>query len=67
MKAMNVRSVDVCPWVLREGIILHYLQNTINESFVLPLRPLAGAGRREDVLGSRRNGPVLVTTAPDAT
>lgn len=44
MKAFNVRSVDVCPWALREGIILHYLQTTLNETFVLPLQPLAGAG-----------------------
>jgi len=43
MKALNVRSVDVCPWALREGIVLHYLQTTHNESFDLPLRPLLGA------------------------
>ena len=41
MKVLNVDSVDVCPWALREGIVLHYLQTTHNESFDLPLRPLA--------------------------
>ncbi len=43
MKALNVDFVDVCPWALREGIVLHYLQSMHNESFDLPLRPLAGA------------------------
>ena len=42
MKALNVDSVDVCPWALREGIVLHYLQSTHTGSFDLPLRPLAG-------------------------
>ena len=42
MKTLGVRSVDVCPWALREGIVLHYLQSTHNESFDLPLRPLLG-------------------------
>lgn len=41
MKALNVQCVDVCPWALREGIVLHYLQTMHNESFDLPLRPLA--------------------------
>lgn len=40
MKALNVPAVDVCPWALREGIILHYLQTRLNESFDLPLRPM---------------------------
>jgi exopolyphosphatase/guanosine-5'-triphosphate,3'-diphosphate pyrophosphatase len=40
MKALNVTAVDVCPWALREGIILHYLQTRLNESLDLPLRPL---------------------------
>jgi exopolyphosphatase / guanosine-5'-triphosphate,3'-diphosphate pyrophosphatase len=57
MKAVNVPSVDICPWALREGIILHYLQTTLNESFVLPLRPLAGASGTEEV------GPDVLTSA----
>jgi exopolyphosphatase/pppGpp-phosphohydrolase len=44
MKALNVDSVDVCPWALREGIVLHYLLTTHHGSFDLPLRPLAGTG-----------------------
>lgn len=40
MKALNVTGADVCPWALREGIILHYLQTRLTESLVLPLRPL---------------------------
>jgi exopolyphosphatase/guanosine-5'-triphosphate,3'-diphosphate pyrophosphatase len=40
MKALNVTAVDVSPWALREGIILHYLQTRLNESLTLPLSPL---------------------------
>jgi exopolyphosphatase / guanosine-5'-triphosphate,3'-diphosphate pyrophosphatase len=40
MKALNVATVEVSPWALREGIILHYLQTRLSESLVLPLRPL---------------------------
>jgi exopolyphosphatase/guanosine-5'-triphosphate,3'-diphosphate pyrophosphatase len=40
MKALNVYAVDVSPWALREGIILHYLQTRLNETFTLPLSPL---------------------------
>jgi exopolyphosphatase / guanosine-5'-triphosphate,3'-diphosphate pyrophosphatase len=47
MKALNVESVDVCPWALREGIVLHYLQTMHNESFDLPLRLLAGTAYRD--------------------
>jgi len=55
MKALNVSSVDVCPWALREGIVLHYLQSTHNESFDLPLRPLNGDAYQQD----RRGGAPL--------
>jgi exopolyphosphatase/guanosine-5'-triphosphate,3'-diphosphate pyrophosphatase len=51
MKALNVDCVDVCPWALREGILLHYLQTTLNQSFDLPLRPLNGSGYGEDASG----------------
>ena len=52
MKALNVGSVDICPWALREGIILHYLQ-TLNQSFDLPLRPLNGTTYGHDAPGGR--------------
>ena len=64
MKALNVDSVDVCPWALREGIILHYLQTTHNESFDLPLRPLTGTAYQEDRPGPRSNSHVALVTAP---
>jgi exopolyphosphatase/guanosine-5'-triphosphate,3'-diphosphate pyrophosphatase len=48
MKALNVDCVDVCPWALREGIVLHYLQTTHNQSFDLPLRPLPGTAYQQD-------------------
>ena len=60
MKALNVGSVDICPWALREGIILHYLQ-TFNQPFDLPLRPLNGSAYGQDVPGGRH--VTLVTTS----
>jgi exopolyphosphatase / guanosine-5'-triphosphate,3'-diphosphate pyrophosphatase len=60
MKALNVGSVDICPWALREGIILHYLQ-TFNQSFDLPLRPLNGSAYGQNVPGGRH--VTLVTTS----
>jgi exopolyphosphatase / guanosine-5'-triphosphate,3'-diphosphate pyrophosphatase len=58
MKALNVNVVDVCPWALREGIVLHYLQTTHQESFDLPLRPLASTPYLHD--RSRRGSPVTL-------
>jgi exopolyphosphatase / guanosine-5'-triphosphate,3'-diphosphate pyrophosphatase len=58
MKALNVSVVDVCPWALREGIVLHYLQTTHQESFDLPLRPLAGTPYLHD--RSHRGSPVTL-------
>jgi exopolyphosphatase/guanosine-5'-triphosphate,3'-diphosphate pyrophosphatase len=66
MKALNVTSVDVCPWALREGIVLHYLQTTHNASFDLPLRPLAGTTYEEDRV-PRGDGRIsLLAAAADA-
>lgn len=67
MKAVNVRSVDICPWALREGIILHHLQATHNESFDLPLRPLTGTDGAEQAPGSRRSSHVALVTASAQT
>jgi exopolyphosphatase/guanosine-5'-triphosphate,3'-diphosphate pyrophosphatase len=61
VKALNVNSVDVCPWALREGILLHYLQTTLNQSFDLPLRPLNGSSYGQDAPGGRH--VTLVTTS----
>ncbi len=64
MKALNVDSVDVCPWALREGIVLHHLQTTHNQSFDLPLRPLAGTTYQEGRAGPRGdNHAALPATA----
>jgi len=67
MKALNVDSVDVCPWALREGILLHYLQTTLNQSFDLPLRPLNGSTYGKDASGSPGSRLVkLVTSSGEA-
>jgi exopolyphosphatase/guanosine-5'-triphosphate,3'-diphosphate pyrophosphatase len=47
MTALDVRRVDVCPWALREGIILHYLQTSLSESWELPLAPVSRVAAEE--------------------
>jgi exopolyphosphatase/pppGpp-phosphohydrolase len=67
MKALNVESVDVCPWALCEGIVLHYLQSIQNESFDLPLSPLVGAAcgeGRPDQRDDRQLVLAAVTASP---
>jgi exopolyphosphatase / guanosine-5'-triphosphate,3'-diphosphate pyrophosphatase len=63
MKALNVECVDVCPWALREGIILHYLQTTFNQPFDLPLRPLNGSSYGNDESGARAGSRVMLVAA----
>jgi exopolyphosphatase/guanosine-5'-triphosphate,3'-diphosphate pyrophosphatase len=62
MKALNVDTVDVCPWALREGIVLHYLLTTHHGSFDLPLRPLAGTGYQSN--GTQAISQVAIVPAP---
>jgi exopolyphosphatase/guanosine-5'-triphosphate,3'-diphosphate pyrophosphatase len=63
MKALNVDSVDVCPWALREGILLHYLQTTLNQTFDLPLRPLNGSTYGQDAEGLPGGRHVMLVPA----
>jgi len=39
LKALNVETVDLCPWALREGIILRHLEQIVYEA-ELPLQPV---------------------------
>ena len=67
MKSLNVRAVDVCPWALREGIILHYLQTTFNQPFDLPLRPLTGSAYgtgSPDLAGARGVSRMALVSSP---
>jgi len=64
MKALNVECVDVAPWALREGIVLHYLQTTHNQSFDLPLRPLTGTAYEEDRPRLQIGGRGALVAAP---
>jgi exopolyphosphatase/guanosine-5'-triphosphate,3'-diphosphate pyrophosphatase len=41
MNALDITQVDVCPWALREGIILYYLQTTADETWDIPLVPIS--------------------------
>lgn len=40
LNAMDVDSVDICPWALREGVMLRHLQNQFDTAGGLPLEPM---------------------------
>lgn len=40
LTALDVASVEVCPWALREGILLRHLEQLAGMT-ALPLQPLA--------------------------
>lgn len=43
MMALDIDSVEICPWALREGIVLRHLE-TMTEPGELPLVPLSRGG-----------------------
>lgn len=63
LDALDVDRVEVCPWALREGILLHYLQSTLDEMRPLPLR-LIDPNSGEPLTG-RAGSPVLVSGVAD--
>jgi exopolyphosphatase/guanosine-5'-triphosphate,3'-diphosphate pyrophosphatase len=40
MRTFSVSSVEVSPWALREGIMLHYLNGGLGDTGALPLQPV---------------------------
>jgi exopolyphosphatase/guanosine-5'-triphosphate,3'-diphosphate pyrophosphatase len=65
MKALDVTRVEVSPWALREGIVLHYLQSNLDRTPIVPLRPFTAVERRAavhslDLKRTEQNG-VLTT------
>jgi exopolyphosphatase/guanosine-5'-triphosphate,3'-diphosphate pyrophosphatase len=64
MKSLGVSAVDVCPWSLREGIILHYLQTTFNQPFDLPLRPVTGSAYGTDPPAARGGSRIALVRPP---
>jgi exopolyphosphatase/guanosine-5'-triphosphate,3'-diphosphate pyrophosphatase len=40
MNSLDISRVDLCPWALREGIMLHYLQSSLDEATTLALQPI---------------------------
>jgi exopolyphosphatase / guanosine-5'-triphosphate,3'-diphosphate pyrophosphatase len=39
MDTLDIKSGDICPWALREGIMLHHLANLQVPQQILPLQP----------------------------
>jgi exopolyphosphatase/pppGpp-phosphohydrolase len=39
MSALDLKSMEICPWALREGIMLRHLESTADTE-VLPIQPL---------------------------
>jgi exopolyphosphatase/guanosine-5'-triphosphate,3'-diphosphate pyrophosphatase len=60
MKALDVTRVEVSPWALREGIVLHYLQSNLDRRPIVALRPFTtvrnGAVRSLDLKRTEQNG-----------
>jgi exopolyphosphatase/guanosine-5'-triphosphate,3'-diphosphate pyrophosphatase len=54
MKVLGVSRVEVCPWALREGVILRVLQAMADGSEYLPLRPVRRADGGVDGAGAAR-------------
>jgi exopolyphosphatase / guanosine-5'-triphosphate,3'-diphosphate pyrophosphatase len=40
MKALGISQAEICPWALREGIMLHYLETAMPDPTPLTLSPL---------------------------
>jgi exopolyphosphatase / guanosine-5'-triphosphate,3'-diphosphate pyrophosphatase len=53
MTALDVTELEICPWALREGIILQHLAATAGEVVPLPLQPLT---RNDHVVDIRHRG-----------
>ncbi|AXB42184.1 hypothetical protein A4R43_06260 [Amycolatopsis albispora] len=53
MKAFDLESVELCPWALREGVILRYLAGLPDQVPDLHLQPVRGAARPEDAVPLR--------------
>jgi exopolyphosphatase/guanosine-5'-triphosphate,3'-diphosphate pyrophosphatase len=45
MVALDIDSVEICPWALREGIMLQHLAGMVGDTVALPLQPLTRDGR----------------------
>jgi len=53
MRAMSLESVDICPWALREGVILRRLDREADETALID--PARGAGQHPDRLVAARS------------
>ncbi|MGA6161904.1 hypothetical protein [Amycolatopsis magusensis] len=53
MKAFDLTSVELCPWALREGIILRYLAGLPDQVPDLHLQPISGTVRPDDAVPLR--------------
>ncbi|CAM3917093.1 hypothetical protein KIPE111705_31465 [Kibdelosporangium persicum] len=45
MVTLDIDSVEICPWALREGIMLQHLAGMVGDTVSLPLQPLTRNGR----------------------
>ncbi|GAA4552296.1 Ppx/GppA phosphatase family protein [Amycolatopsis samaneae] len=67
LTALDVTSVEVCPWALREGILLRHLED-VADTAALPLQPLARrpsatVRRLPTAHGATEPGPSTVESA----
>lgn len=59
MTALGVDRLRVCPWALREGIMLQHIENTADGNVSLPLQPLVRMADQSDAtVTPLHNGPL---------
>jgi exopolyphosphatase/guanosine-5'-triphosphate,3'-diphosphate pyrophosphatase len=58
MRALSIESVDICPWALREGLILRKLDSEADGTALVetPVATRDAGGRTEDRRDTRSRG-----------
>ena len=64
LSALDVSEVEICPWALREGIMLHYLQSLGVDSDPMPLQPIEQSGAAP---GHNGNRPAVAAVIPTSS
>jgi hypothetical protein len=63
LSALDVSEVEICPWALREGIMLHYLQSLGVDSGPMPLQPVEQSDAPSARNGNRPAGAAVIPTS----
>jgi exopolyphosphatase/guanosine-5'-triphosphate,3'-diphosphate pyrophosphatase len=64
LSAPDVSEVEICPWALRDGIMVHYLQSLGVDSDPMPLQPIEHS---DDAPGHNGNRPAVPAVIPTSS